>query len=78
MKAIKLTADGAIKEFGPAHAQAILRHQEKTKCVNCWEIVEKDKYEFTKGELNAIKRNKKPTRDETESVGSTASKDPTK
>jgi hypothetical protein len=77
MKTIKLTADGVIKEFGPAHAQAILRHQEKTKCVSCWEIVDKDKYEFTKGELHAVKRDKKSTGDKAEPVGNTASKDPT-
>ena len=70
MKTIKLKADKAIKEFGLAHAQAILNLQVKMKCKSCWEIVDKEKYEFTKGELNAVKRDKKSTGNKTKPVGS--------
>ena len=78
MKTIKLKADGVTKEFGLPHAQAILRLQVKSKCKSCWTIVETDKYEFTKGELNAVKRNKKLTGNETEPVGSSTSKSSSK
>jgi len=74
MKTIKLRADGITKNFGPAHAQAILKHQEKQKPGSCWVIVDKDEYEFTKGELHAVKRDKKPTGDKTEPVGGSTGK----
>ena len=75
-KTVKLRAGKVEKPFPLAHAQAILIHQIKNKCVMCWEIVGDD-YEFNGVEINGVTRNHKTPKGKAKSVGNSTGTDTT-